>query len=65
MKPRLVTFLYILLRDHLPAGIVEEIMVKHAQYEGIEALDEADFESYSNVHLARYAHEISQRLVQR
>ena len=28
---KLVAFLYILLRDHLPAGVVEEIMVNHVE----------------------------------
>ena len=52
---RLTTFLYILLRDHVPAGDVEDILQHHAEVPGSPV--------YSNPHLAAYAKELAQRLV--
>jgi hypothetical protein len=52
----LVQFLYILLRDHLPAGTVEQIIVDHVA-------PSADLEvKYSNEFLEGYAREIAGRL---
>lgn len=53
---RLVQFLYILLRDHLPAGAVEGIMLNHVdKTAGLEI-------TYSNHHLADYARELAARI---
>lgn len=49
----LVDFLYILLRDHLPAGTVEEIMLNHVNKEESQ---------YTNGWLANYALDIATRL---
>jgi hypothetical protein len=52
----LVQFLYILLRDHLPAGIVEKIIVDHVN-------PCADMKvRYSNEFLEGYARKIAGRL---
>jgi hypothetical protein len=53
---RLMAFLYILMRDHLPPGVVEGIMVDHVEVAaGMQHM-------YSNDFLAAYAYEIEQRL---
>lgn len=59
--PRLACFLYILMRDYLPCGTVEKIMLKHAELESTPV----HLASYSNEHLARYAAELSARLQDR
>jgi hypothetical protein len=52
----LVQFLYILLRDHLPAGEVEKIIVDHVSpFSHLEV-------KYSNQFLEGYAREIAGRL---
>jgi hypothetical protein len=52
-KDKLVCFLYILMRDYIPCGKVEEIM-----YEQI-----SDEESvFTNGYLAKYAQDIAERL---
>jgi hypothetical protein len=51
----LVSFLYILLRDHLPAGVVEGIMQNHVEVE------EKDSE-FCNGFIASYASELAQRI---
>lgn len=49
-------FLYLLMRDHLTPGKVEEILVKNLDVDSkVEAV-------FSNPHLARYAIEIAARL---
>jgi hypothetical protein len=53
----LVAFLYILLRDYLPAGSVEKIMVEHVE----PYLDQELI--LSNEHLEAYARELAARLV--
>lgn len=55
----LVSFLYILMRDHLPAGVVEGIMQKHVVLEGTDDGDESQF---SNGFIARYAKDVAARL---
>lgn len=55
--PGLVTFLYVLLRDHLPAGAVEQLMRDHV----VKA--EGRARTYSNQHLEAYARELAARLV--
>ncbi len=51
-KDKLVTFLYILMRDHLPLGEVEGIMMNHIN----------DKEStFTNGWLANYAKDIARR----
>lgn len=49
---RLVSFLYSLLRDHLPAGVVEEL-VRGSQCIPVE---------YTNGYLANYAKNLADRL---
>lgn len=51
---RLVHFLYVLMRDHIPAGAVEEIVCIAEQV--------SDGCAYSNDFLAAYAHELVARL---
>jgi hypothetical protein len=51
---KLTCFMYLLGRDHLPLGIIEEIMLK---------IQDKDMEiEYSNGWLAQYAQNISSRL---
>lgn len=58
-KDPLVDFMYHLLRDHLPAGEVEEILQKHV----FPAMREGDTESqFCNGYLANYAKDITDRL---
>jgi hypothetical protein len=52
-KDKLVAFLYVLMRDHLVPGAVEEIM------RTVEPNDETHF---SNGHLAKYAQDVVERL---
>ena len=52
-KSKLIGFLYLLMRDHIPPGIVEEI------------LNDCDTENttvYTNGWLAQYAEDIANRL---
>lgn len=51
---RLVGFLYILLRDHLTPGVVEEIMIRHCAESNSQ---------YTNGWLARYAEDLAERLM--
>ena len=56
-KDGLVSFLYILLRDHLPAGEIERIIVEH--------VDKAKKNGpiiYDNAYLASYAAELADRI---
>jgi hypothetical protein len=55
-KDPLVGFLYILMRDHLPVGMVEGIMRDHVNVET------DDVDNYSNGWLAEYAKDLSKRL---
>lgn len=50
---RLVSFLYELMRDHLPAGVVEEIVM---------ASETDSVVTYSNGWLAKYAEDLAKRL---
>jgi len=50
---KLTEFLYILMRDHLPAGTVEGIMINHVT--GKE-------NRYTNGYLAKYANDVAGRL---
>ena len=52
INSRLVSFLYELMRDHLPAGIVEEL---------VQASKESDV-TYTNGWLAKYAQDLANRL---
>ena len=50
-------FLYILMRDHLPPGAVEEIFSEHVdKMEGMTV-------TYSNGYLAQYAQSLAKRLL--
>lgn len=51
---KLQSFLYILLRDHLPAGTVEKIALEHCAHQSY---------SFSNPYIADYAKELCTRLV--
>lgn len=55
IESRLVAFLYHLLRDHLPAGVVEELVRETTEAE--------ETGLYSNGYLARYAEDIAKRLL--
>jgi hypothetical protein len=50
---RLVSFLYELMRDHLPTGVVEEIIL---------ASENESEVTYSNGYLAKYAEDLANRL---
>lgn len=50
---RLVSFLYELMRDHLPAGVVEEIVL---------ASEDESAVTYTNGWLAKYAEDLALRL---
>jgi hypothetical protein len=52
INSRLVSFLYELMRDHLPVGIVEEL---------VQASKEPDV-TYTNGWLAKYAQDLANRL---
>lgn len=52
----LIAFLYELMRDHVPPGVVEKVV------RNSELPSEDDTYVLSNVHLARYAEEIAIRL---
>lgn len=48
----LVSFLYELMRDHVPPGVVEHLVITSP----------AGLTTYTNGHLARYAKELADRL---
>jgi len=59
-KSRLTAFLYQIMRDHVPPGVIEKIV----------SADEEDFEDgtdvlLSNYHLGAYADELADRLTSR
>lgn len=56
MNYRLIAFLYLMLRDQLPAGVIEKIMV-----EQVDTLTQEP--KFSNPHLEAYARELSERLL--
>ena len=56
----LVSFLYILMRDHLTMGAVEGIVQKHVVLEGA---DDGDGSQFCNGHLAKYAQDVADRLI--
>jgi hypothetical protein len=56
VNERLVTFLYTLMRDTVPCGVVERIMSEH-----VENRDHTGG-TYSNKHLEAYAREIIDRI---
>lgn len=51
----LVSFLYILMRDHLATGIIEEIMLNHVEHGQSES-------HFTNGWLANYCKDIAARL---
>lgn len=53
LNGRLITFLYELMRDHLPAGKVEEI---------VRASEDESEVTYTNGWLAQYAEDLAKRL---
>lgn len=57
---KLISFLYELMRDHMPTGKVEKL-VKNIEI-GYELNDEADT-LYSNGWLAQYAEDLANRLL--
>lgn len=57
MNERVVDFFYILMRDHAPCGVVEDIMQNHVEYsEGNESSE------FTNKGLEQYARDITLRL---
>lgn len=58
MDHKLTLFFYILLRDHLPSGAIEDIMEKH-----VEPHAQKDT-VYSNKHMEAYAKELARRLTE-
>lgn len=56
---KLVDFLYILMRDHLPAGTVESLV---REVEIDSASNDCEINEYSNGWLALYAKNLSDRL---
>jgi len=52
-KDKMVEFLYVLMRDYLPCGLVEEIMRKHVT---------GEMTKYCNGWLADYAFYVASRL---
>ena len=50
---KLVTFMYLLMRDHLPAGTIEQIIVD---------IDKQESFILSNGYLGQYAEDIEKRL---
>lgn len=54
MNTKLHAFLYILLKDHLPAGVVEKIMINHVEY--------IAGSPFCSKHLSSYASELAERL---
>jgi hypothetical protein len=52
---RLASFLYSLMRDHLPLGVVEGLVHEAEQFSFATTV-------FSNEHLARYAIELAKRL---
>lgn len=55
----LVSFLYQILRDHLPAGTVEDIMQQHVFPPQFE---EGSVTEFCNGYIARYAQDVANRL---
>lgn len=53
INSKLVSFLYELMRDHLPAGEIEKI---------VQASQEQTYTLYTNGWLARYAEDVANRL---
>jgi hypothetical protein len=56
-QPELLYFLYILLRDHVPFGVVEEIMEKQVEPTRDKPRD------YSAGHMEEYAQSLIERLI--
>lgn len=54
----LVAFLYILMRDHLTAGAVEEIMLKYVEVDVTGS-------QFTNGYLAMHAQDIAERLTRK
>lgn len=54
---RLVGFLYVLMRDHVPSGVVEGILVEH-----VEAAADRPTRVFSNGWLAEHAKNVASRL---
>lgn len=57
-RDSLVRFLYILMRDHLPSGVVEDIMENHVEKEKHE------WTRLTNGFLAGHAYDLASRLKQ-
>lgn len=56
-QPDLLSFLYILLRDHMTFGQIEEIMEKHVE------LSKNKPREYSQGHMEEYAQSLIERLI--
>lgn len=51
---RIIAFLYILVRDHIPPGILEEILTNH-----VLVHDEDDIVEYTNGWLLEYVRDVA------
>lgn len=58
IKSKLVGFLYDIMRDHIPPGVIEEILLQTDKFDNDE-----NFE-YSNGWLAQYAQDVAERLIE-
>lgn len=54
---RLQSFLYVLMRDHVTPGVIEELIDEDIGYHGQDIL-------YTNGWLAKYAEDVAKRLKQ-
>lgn len=54
---KLTTFLYILMRDYLPAGTVEKIMSEH-----VDLITDTNEAQFSNSHLQKIAEDVAHRM---
>lgn len=60
----LVAFLYQLMRDHVPYGVVEKIVVEDERAREENSVEGEDFEYIlSNGHLGKYAEDVAKRLL--
>lgn len=55
-EDKLVSFLYDLMRDHLPCGVVEDLVLNQ-----VTTADDSEF-LFTNGFLANYAKDLAQRL---
>ena len=54
-RSRVTALLYLLMRDEIPCGLLEELVTKVCEHE-------EDYITFTNGWLAQYAHDLEQRL---